>query len=135
MLSILADRDVEGQFADLVLLLESDAWKEFWHHVNVTAHTFESLGIAGNTPDVDVWRLCQARNIILVTNNRNSEGDDSLGATLQRELRPDSLPVITFANVQRFESDKQYAHRVVESLLDYLLRIDEVRGTGRLYVP
>jgi hypothetical protein len=31
--------------------------------------------------------------------------------------------------------DRVYAEKVAESLLDYLLRIDEVRGAGRLYVP
>jgi hypothetical protein len=31
--------------------------------------------------------------------------------------------------------DRIYAEKVTERLLDYLMRIDEVRGTGRIYVP
>jgi hypothetical protein len=30
---------------------------------------------------------------------------------------------------------RTYADRVVAQLLDYLLDIDRVRGTGRLYLP
>ena len=31
--------------------------------------------------------------------------------------------------------DRAYAEKVAVRLLDYLMRIDEVRGAGRLYVP
>jgi len=37
--------------------------------------------------------------------------------------------------MNEFRSNSSYAERVVEALYDYLLRIDEVRGTGRLYLP
>jgi hypothetical protein len=32
-------------------------------------------------------------------------------------------------------ADINIGKQVAESLLDYLIRIDEVRGAGRLYVP
>jgi hypothetical protein len=72
---------------------------------------------------------------VLLTSNRNADGPDSLEATIRAENQPDSLPVITISNHERVLQDRQYAERVAESLLDYLERIDEVRGTGRLYVP
>jgi hypothetical protein len=31
--------------------------------------------------------------------------------------------------------DRLYAEKVAERLLDYLMRIDDFRGAGRLYVP
>jgi hypothetical protein len=31
--------------------------------------------------------------------------------------------------------DRLYAGQVAERLLDYLMRIDEFRGVGRIYVP
>jgi hypothetical protein len=33
------------------------------------------------------------------------------------------------------EANIQGQERVVETVYDYVLRIDEVRGSGRLYVP
>jgi hypothetical protein len=34
-----------------------------------------------------------------------------------------------------FRTNSSYVERVVEALYDYLPRIDEVRGTGRPYLP
>ena len=47
----------------------------------------------------------------------------------------DSLPVFTIGNLDRFQDSRAYAERVLEQLYDYLLRINELRGTGRLYLP
>jgi hypothetical protein len=58
-----------------------------------------------------------------------------LEAVIQRENQADSLPVITIADSGRVLSDRLYAERVAERLLDYLMRIDEIRGAGRIYVP
>jgi len=45
-------------------------------------------------------------------------------------LAADSLPVITIADSGRVLSDRLYAEQVAERLLDYLMRIDDFRGTG-----
>jgi hypothetical protein len=82
-----------------------------------------------------IWRMCQREGLVLVTGNRNRRGPDSLEAVNQDENQPDSLPVITLADADRVLRDRPYAERVAEGLLDYLMRIDEVRGVGRLYVP
>jgi hypothetical protein len=37
--------------------------------------------------------------------------------------------------MNEFRINSDYVERVVEVLYDYLLRIDDVRGAGRLYVP
>jgi hypothetical protein len=47
----------------------------------------------------------------------------------------ESLPVFTIADLSEFRTNSSYAERVVEALYDYLLRIDEVRGSGRIYLP
>jgi hypothetical protein len=39
------------------------------------------------------------------------------------------------ADMNEFRTDSSYVERVVEPFYDYLLRIDDVRGTGRLYLP
>ncbi|HWG45363.1 MAG TPA: hypothetical protein VN688_21550 [Gemmataceae bacterium] len=37
--------------------------------------------------------------------------------------------------VNRINHSRAYAERVVERLLEYLIDIDNYRGTGRLYLP
>jgi len=46
-----------------------------------------------------------------------------------------SLPVVTLANAVRIITDRIYAEKAAEKLLDYLTRIDDFRGAGRIYVP
>ena len=53
----------------------------------------------------------------------------------QKENQPDSLPVVTISDQVRVLQDRIYAEKVAVKLLEYLIRIDEVRGAGRLYVP
>jgi len=71
----------------------------------------------------------------LLTNNRNEDGPDSLGATIRTENTASSLPVFTFSDADRLFQSRDYADQVTESLFDKLLRIDSLRGTGRLYLP
>jgi len=71
----------------------------------------------------------------LITGNRNDDGPDSLEATIRNENQPESLPVITIGDADRVLRDRLSAENVAGRLLDYLMRIDEVRGVGRLYVP
>ena len=72
---------------------------------------------------------------MLLTRNRNDDGPESLGAAIRTMNQLDSLPVITLANADRILENKSYAERVAERLLDYLLYMDNLLGTGRLYVP
>jgi hypothetical protein len=71
----------------------------------------------------------------LITGNRNNDGPDSLEAVIRNENQADSLPVITISRPRRLLQDGRYAEEVAERILDYLIRIDDVRGTGRIYVP
>jgi hypothetical protein len=96
---------------------------------------FRTLALPLDAPDSIIWRTCQREQLVLITENRNKRGLDSLEATIQNENQPDSLPVITIANTDRVLQDRLCAEKVAERLLDYLMRIDEVRGTGRIYVP
>ena len=72
---------------------------------------------------------------MLITGNRNKRGQDSLEAVIQAENQPDVLPVMTLSNADRVLQDRLYAEAVAVRLLEYLMRIEEVRGVGRLYVP
>jgi hypothetical protein len=96
---------------------------------------FEDVGLADTATDLEVWQRCQAEQMTLITGNRNLTGPDSLEATIRLHNTSSSLPVFTIADVDRLNASRSYVEEVVESLLDYLQRIDTVRGTGRLFLP
>jgi hypothetical protein len=106
-----------------------------WRHFNLPLLNFQELGLHPRDSDAKIWQLCQQEQIILLTANRNADGPDSLEETIRTCNTPESLPVFTIADAEEFLQSKAYAERVVESFLDYLLDLDNVRGTGRLYLP
>jgi hypothetical protein len=73
--------------------------------------------------------------MVLITANRNSEGEDSLERASQRLNRPDSLPVLTLADPDRVLADREYAEKVAGQVLEILFDLDHLRGTRRLFVP
>jgi hypothetical protein len=135
MRGILADINVGRQRDAVLAIWASDAWRDLWSGLGLVVEDFPGLGLSFDASDAVIWRTCQREGLVLVTGNRNRRGPDSLEAVIQDENQPDSLPVITLADADRVLRDRLYAERVAEGLLDYLMRIDEVRGVGRLYVP
>ena len=135
MKGLVADADIQGHVEYLVQRMQAEAWAEFWQALGLAVLRFEDVGLSASATDLEVWNVCQAEQLILITNNRNLDSEDSLEATIRRNSTPASLPVFTIADMNEFRSNSSYAERVVEALYDYLLRIDEVRGTGRLYLP
>jgi hypothetical protein len=135
MAALRADINVQGHVRLLLQVLEGTYWREVWTGLAVPVHTFADVGLPADVSDTVVWQFCQQRQLILITANRNDEGPDSLEATIRTLNTPESLPVFTLADSERLRKDKAYANRVVERLLEYLLEIEKVRGTGRLYLP
>ena len=131
----MADHDVEGHLQVLLRVLTSAAWRELWSELAYTVESFVSLGIPYNTPDLELWRICQARQIVLITGNRNKAGLDSLTSVIQRINNPSSIPVLTIGDPPRILSSRDYAESVVSRLLEYLVDLENIRGTGRLYLP
>jgi hypothetical protein len=93
------------------------------------------LGLSPDSPDAEVWRTCQREGLVLITGNRNADDPDSLELVIRGENQPDCLPVITLADPRRMQRERTYAEKTAERILDYLMRIDELRGSGRLYAP
>jgi len=135
MPTIMADHDIEGQMQILLRLLTSAEWRALWTELAVHVESFASLGLPIDTPDPELWRLCQTHQIVLLTGNRNREGPESLEAVIQAANTPVSLPVLTIGEPQRIFSSSTYAHRVVERLMEYLVDLENLRGAGRLYLP
>lgn len=67
--------------------------------------------------------------------DRNQSGADSLESTLGDRTTPESLPVLTISDAERFRHDRAYVQQVMESLFDILLDIEVYRGTGRFFLP
>lgn len=135
MKGLLADVNVQGHVDALVDLMQTEPWKLFWQYLDLQYFHFADIGLPVDAADSVVWDTCQAAELILITDNRNRGDSTSLEATIQARNLPSSLPVFTIANIPQLRASKEYAERVVEKLLDALLRIDNLRGTGRLYLP
>ena len=82
-----------------------------------------------------IWQCCQQKRAFLLTNNRNDDGPDSLETTIRNYNTPQSLPVFTIGDAERLRNDRAYSDRVIWGLLDYLVEIDNILGTGRLFLP
>jgi hypothetical protein len=132
---ILADANIGGPIEALVHQMQSSTWIEVWTALGLEFKRFEDLGLSPDSSDLLIWQTCQAEQLILITDNRNKKSADSLEATIQQYNQPDSLPVLTISSMAAFGNNRTYAEKVLEHLYDYLLRIDELRGTGRLYLP
>ena len=135
MKGITADVNIQRQWQIVLGHLVSDRWREIWDSLGLQSETFANLGLSPDAPDEAVWILCQARQVVLMTNNRNARGPTSLHSGIVRLNTRTSLPVFTIGDSDRVLESPAYADFVAERLLEYLLDIDRVRGTGRLYVP
>jgi hypothetical protein len=135
VIALLADVNIEGHVSRLVTLMQGNYWHDFWDHLQIRFVRFYDVGLSPNATDAIIWQLCQQEQFCLLTNNRNDDGPDSLEATIRANNIAISLPVFTISDADRTLHDREYAARVVESLFDYLLRLDTLRGTGRLFLP
>src|SRR5437867_2878067 len=135
MKGTMADINAEGHLEILLYCWQSEYWLEVWEHLGLSVVTFEECGLNRESPDSVIWQCCQDRQLVLITANRNDDGPDSLEATIRDRNKAESLPVFTLADSDRLKHDAQYAARTAVKLLQYFLEIDNVRGTGQLYVP
>lgn len=131
---IVGDNDVGGAVAVLRRLLESSENGSWLDLVGVTFADFKLLGLPRDAPDRAVWQTCQAADAVLITGNR-AGGPDSLDQVIRELSDNTSLPVLTIADPRRVLRDADYANSVALRLLDFLDRIESLRGTGRLFMP
>lgn len=135
MPTILSDHDIEGHVDVLLSIWLSADWSELWNGLDCRVEYFESLKLPHSLPDSELWKLCQERQFVLITGNRNEDSDDSLESVSKRLNQANSLPILTFANSQRVIADRRYAVSVADAVLSFLMDLDRIRGTRRLYVP
>jgi hypothetical protein len=132
---IVADHNVEGQLQALLQVFQSDTWREMWGSLGLSYHSLADLGLSPRISDRALWQYCQDHLYVLLTDNRNYDGPDSLEATIRELNVPYSLPVFTLANSRRVQRSKAYADLVAERFLECLIAIENYRGSGRIYLP
>jgi hypothetical protein len=132
---LLADVNIQGHIDAMVRRMQSEPWIGFWNHLELSYLSFADLGLSPSDSDAVVWHRCQERRAFLLTNNRNDDGPDSLEATIRAYNTPQSIPVFTVGDADRLKNEREYSERVIWTLLDYLLEIDNLYGAGRLFLP
>src|SRR5688572_10292234 len=120
MPTIMADNDVQGQLQVLLHICNSEEWHELWDSLAGDIQSFESLNVARNTSDRELWLLCQQSQIVLITGNRNEEDANSLEATIRALGDAASLPVLTIGDPVQVLTDREYARRAATRLMEYL---------------
>ena len=109
----------------------SEGWLKL---LDIPMLTFTDVGLSIDSSDRDVWRFAQERQLILLTGNRNNEGEDSLERTIREETTPASLPVVTVSVVDRLE-ERIYREQCAERLAEIIFDIENYLGVGRVFIP
>lgn len=131
VITLLADHNIEGQALLLWGTLGAAGWLEL---VPLQLARFAEVGLSYDSPDRTVWRFAQENRMLLLTDNRNMTGSDSLERTIRNENRADSLPVITLSRAGRVV-EQAYRERCAMRVLDIILELDNYLGTGRIFIP
>ena len=129
--TVLVDHDIEGYAELLWRTLSAEGWLDL---VSLRLVTLVDMGLPVDTPDRAVWRFARARGMLLLTNNRNMRGEDSLTLTIREESTPTSLPVLTIGNLARLV-EREYRAQCAERIVEVALYLDRYLGAGRIFIP
>ncbi len=131
-MNFLIDHNLGGHAEILLGNIASQGWLEL---VSIRFITFKEMKLSIDSSDRIVWQIAQSNKMILLTANRSMKGEDSLEQVLREENTPESFPVITIGDADRFLADRVYRNRCVDRILEILLDIEDWMGVGRLFVP
>jgi len=131
---ILTDNDVVGAVRVFRRILASPEWMGLTTVLELEFIELQDVELPADAPDVAVWQRSQEVGALLITGNRSS-GEGSLDQTIAAQGSPESLPVLTIGDPRRVIRDPVYARECALSLLDFVDRIETLRGTGRLFIP
>ena len=137
MRGLLADINLQGCLPYLRRLLVNLDLASIIAELELRFETFGALGIPLNLDDRRIWQLCQDRGWVLLTENRNRLGPDSLEETLLDSWHVGHLPVLTLANKRTFIRDRAYAKRAAADVAEILFGAarGEYRDQSRIFVP
>ena len=130
-ITILIDQDLLGFDVFIEQGLKETGWDQL---IQFQLRRLRDYGLPHNLPDQEVWRFVQTHRLLLVTNNRNSEDDTSLQATMQRENTLTCWPIVTVSDKDALVQ-ADYRQRVAYGLAEIILYLDNYLGAGRIFVP
>ncbi len=90
MKGLVADANIQGQVEDVVQRIQADDWADFWQILGIALYRFEDVGLSPSSTDVEVWDVCQAKQLVLITDDRDLDSENSLEATIRRNNKPSS---------------------------------------------
>jgi hypothetical protein len=128
---ILLDHNMAGDRDWLLGALMVSGWLELFP---LQFNTFAEVGLPADSSDREVWRFVQERRMLLLTDNRNMEGEDSLEQTLREEVTSDSLPVLTIGRRERL-ADQEYRAQCADRLVEVSFDLERYHGYSRLFIP
>jgi predicted nuclease of predicted toxin-antitoxin system len=131
MTTILIDHNIEGQSTMILGAFNKEGWSELFP---LRLITLKDVGLSSESSDRDIWRFAQNNGMLLLTDNRNMKGNDSLEQTLREENTPTSLPVLTIGNVDRV-IERQYREKCAARLAEIIYDLEKYRGANRLFIP
>lgn len=131
MTTILVDHNMEGDAALLWGTIAGDGWLEI---VPMRLVTFADVNLPVDSSDRVVWCFAQEHRMLLLTDNRNMKGDDSLEQTIREEITADSLPVITIGSLDRID-ESEYRQLCANRLVEIVVDLDCYLGYSRLFIP
>lgn len=136
-MGLLADVNVQGHLPYVRLLLLRLDLLSLLEKLELRLVNFPDLKLARDLSDRSLWEYCQQHGWVLLTENRNHDGPDSLYATLSDSWKSGSLPVVTLANKGRFENDGVYAEFVADQIAGILVDVADGKccDQPRIYVP
>jgi hypothetical protein len=127
----LIDQNIEGYAEILLGGIASKGWLDL---VPIQFVTFHEVKLPLNSSDRIVWRYAQTNRMILLTANRRMKGGDSLEQVMREENNPTSLPVITIANLTKFD-ERDYREECIERLIEVSIYIENYLGSRRVFIP
>lgn len=130
-MQVLIDYNAEGDAELLFALIARDGWADL---LELEFVFFRQELLDPESDDTTVWRLAQAKGMLILTYNRNKDDETSLTATIQRENTFSSLPVLTIANPLRMK-ESDYRQEVADRLVEILFYLENYIGTGRIFIP
>jgi hypothetical protein len=131
VIGILADHNIEGHALLLWSAMHAAGWLEL---VPMRLVRFPEVGLAHDSTDRAIWHIAQTHQLLLLTANRNMEGDDSLEQSIRDDNHPTALPVITISNVDRLV-EAAYRERCAVRLTEIVVYMSDYLGAGRLFIP
>lgn len=131
-MNFLIDYNLQKYAAILLGKIANDGWLDL---IPLSFIFFQDIQLPTDSNDRVVWRLAQQNRVILLTANRNMKGEDSLEQVIREDNTPDSLPVITIGNLDRFSKEASYRSRCADRIIEIVLDIENYMGVGRIFIP